>query len=45
VPARRRSDFGQRPMLATHNLEHHELFTDEALGSSSIVSRGSTCMR
>jgi hypothetical protein len=24
-------EFGQRPMVATHNLEHHELFTDEAL--------------
>ncbi len=31
LPGADRTDFGQRPLVATHSLEHHELFTDEAL--------------
>ena len=31
LPDAGRADFGQRPLVATHSLEHHELFTDEAL--------------
>ncbi|HKE94601.1 MAG TPA: hypothetical protein VKB34_09870 [Povalibacter sp.] len=31
VPKPDQSDFGQRPMVGTHNLQHHELFSDEAL--------------
>ncbi len=31
LPVADQSDFGQRPLLATHNLEHHELFQDAAL--------------
>jgi hypothetical protein len=31
VPDADQGDFGQRPLVATHNLQHHELFTDEAL--------------
>jgi hypothetical protein len=31
LPASNQGDFGRRPLLATHNLHEHELFTDEAL--------------
>jgi hypothetical protein len=31
LPDADQGDFGQRPLVATHDLEHHELFTDEAL--------------
>ncbi len=31
LPDADRGDFGQRPFVAAHDLEHHELFTDEAL--------------
>jgi hypothetical protein len=31
LPEDDRNEFGQRPLIATHNLQHHELFTDEAL--------------
>jgi len=31
LPKSRQKDFGQRPMQAAHDLENHELFTDEAL--------------
>ena len=31
LPDAAQGDFGQRPLVATHNLEHHELFADETL--------------
>lgn len=31
LPAEDQSDFGRRPLVATHSLQEHELFTDEAL--------------
>ena len=31
LPDADQGDFGARPLVATHDLEHHELFTDEAL--------------
>ncbi|MBC7983395.1 MAG: hypothetical protein H7Y02_06015 [Candidatus Obscuribacterales bacterium] len=37
LPDANQADFGQRPLVATHNLQHHELFSDEAL--SDLLDR------
>ena len=39
------ADFGQRPMVATHNLQHWDLFTDAALATCWITCPGSKCTR